>query len=152
MKRVSEFLMNKYFIIAFPVVVFGLRLFCDKYDISGKHQPFIATAKTVFLVSVVACFVHVLSFFVFVLLTKDKSEPWWETLENKPDGPGENLLLNTYAGALVVTIPFAVYGILIYLAAFTSWQNILACTIAFAITRIINYFQNRKKLTSQRGV
>ena len=143
---------NKYFIIVFSVLVFTLKLVSDKYDLPAQYLPILTTLETIFLLVFIACMLHVLSFFVFVLVSRDKPEPWWENQENNRKDPEENLFLKTYVQSLVVSIPLAVYGLLIYLAVYTSWQNILTVMLGFAIVRILNYFQNRKKSGLERDV
>lgn len=143
---------NKYFIIVFSVLVFGLKLMSDKYELPGGYLPVLTTLKTIFLVLFIACMVHVLSFFVFALVSKGKSEPWWEKQENNRKDPEENLFLKGYVQSLVVSIPLAAYGLLIYLAVYASWENILTVMIGFTIVRILNYSQNRKKSGLERDV
>jgi hypothetical protein len=136
---------NKYFIIVFAVIVFGLKLLLTNYDMPDKYKPFWAALKTVFLIVFITSVVYVLSFFVVALVTKDKSKYWWENLERKRNDTGKQNLRNIYIQLLVVFIPIAVYSTLVYLAVFVSWKNILTVAIAFAIILIVNYFQNTKK-------
>jgi hypothetical protein len=153
MKRVLDFMVNnKYFIIVFSVLVFGLKLVSDKYDLPGGYLPILTTLKTIFLVLFITCMVHVLSFFVFALVSKGKPAPWWEKQGKNRKDPEENLLFKTYFQSLVVSIPLAVYGLLIYLAVYASWQNIVMVMLGFAIVRILNYSQNRMKSGLERDI
>jgi hypothetical protein len=151
MKRVLDFIMNnKYFIIVFSVVVFGFKLVFDKYELPGQYLPVLATLEAVFLIVLITCLVHVLSFFVFALVSGKKPEPWWDNLENNRKSSKENIFSKAFSQGLIVSIPLAVYGVLIYVAVYASWQNILTIMFGFAITRLINYFQNRKKSDLQQ--
>jgi uncharacterized protein YacL len=153
MRRVLDFMMNnKYFIIVFAVVVFGFKLLLDNYNWPNNYLPIFTTLRTVFLTVFVTSIVHVISFFVFALVTRNKSEHWWEHLENRSKAVKKVDLLKTYTQGLIVSIPLAVYGTLVYFAVFQPWKSILTFALAFAITRIITYFQNNIKQRSQRDL
>jgi hypothetical protein len=145
MKRVLDFLMNnKYFIIAFSALVFGLKFVFDKYNLPARYLPVLAILETVFQLVFITCLVHVFSVFVLAFVLKNKSEPWWEKETDRND-PDKNRWLMAFSDGLLVSLPLVVYGSLIYLAVYTSWQNIFTCILGFAIVRILTYFQNRKK-------
>jgi hypothetical protein len=150
MKRVTSLMMNNnYFILAFAVVVFGLKLILDDYEIPGKYVPVFAGLKTVFLIVFIACFLYVLSFFVFVLVTKNKANHGWENLENREKEDKREKLLKIYMQGLLISIPFTLYGLMIYLAAYQTWRQVLVFVVAFVIIRIINHFQKNKNHLQQ---
>ncbi|HEX8333109.1 MAG TPA: hypothetical protein VF622_10825 [Segetibacter sp.] len=145
MKRVLDLMMtNKYFIFAFTLIVFGTKLLLDKYDIIKKYHSVFDLLKAALLIVAIACFLHILSVFAFAFLSKNKSEPWWEKLENKAKEQRKNNRLELYFQGLTTSIPLALYTMFIYLAVFHSWKHFLMIVIGFAGIRLINHFKTIK--------
>ncbi len=151
MKRLLDFMMNnKFFLIVFAIVVFGLKFFLGNYAIPDKFLPLISILKKVFLIVFIFSVLYVLVFFVLALASGKKSEHWWDSLDGKKtDNSG---LLKLYVQALMVAIPVAIYGTLIYLAVFQSWKSILTFIIAFIISRMVYQFQQKRRESFQRNV
>ena len=136
-------MMNRYFIISFAVVAFGLRFLSENNDISENYFSFPPAINTIFLIIYIAAILNVLTFFVIALVTKSKQERWWESLDKAQKVSKREQLLQIYIQSLVITLSFVVvvYGTMIYLAISGTWRTIFIIAGVVIIGSLIDSFR-----------
>ncbi|MFT3822804.1 MAG: hypothetical protein QM731_02745 [Chitinophagaceae bacterium] len=145
MKTVLILTMNRYFIIAFSVIAFGLRFLSEYYNLPGQSFPFFASVKMIFFTVYIIATLNVLSFIVIAFLTKKRSASWWEMVDDQAKDLRKENLLQIYIYSLMISFIIVAYGTIVYLAAVEKWTTIFTIAITVIVGSIIDYFRTYKK-------
>ncbi len=128
-------------ILIIAAIAFGLKALLAESTVPREMHVTVEALKTILLWLFFGALLHIATIIVFSFLNRNKRKNWW-------DGePGEKILDDLaywYGRALVVSLPLALFGGIIYMAVFRSWGSILMISVWVGVMWGVQYYKKRK--------